>query len=89
MKGRGVALNGSAWNVDKVASMVACVDARISVDPDFRAQLIKVHEDNIFLLHFERSGARSFWGSLRLKHIYGSKTQQKAIANTNPKVVVK
>jgi predicted NAD-dependent protein-ADP-ribosyltransferase YbiA (DUF1768 family) len=72
MKDRGTALNESAWNGDKVAFMVACVDARISVDPDFRAQLIKVHEDNIFLLHFERSGARSFWGGYIPKTSDGS-----------------
>jgi predicted NAD-dependent protein-ADP-ribosyltransferase YbiA (DUF1768 family) len=72
MKDRGATLNDSAWNGDKVAFMVACVDARILVDLDFRAQLIKVHEDNIFLLHFERSGARSFWGGYTPKTSDGS-----------------
>lgn len=60
MKKAGYALDVGAWDVAKVAVMEHLLRARWVSDPAFRSILIA--SQGKYLLHFERTGIKSFWG---------------------------
>ena len=60
MKKAGYALNVGAWDVAKVAVMEHLLRARWVSDDKFRSILIA--SQGKYLLHFERTGIKSFWG---------------------------
>jgi len=60
MKKAGYALDVGAWDVAKVAVMEHLLRARWVSDGEFRSILIA--SQGKYLLHFERTGIKSFWG---------------------------
>ena len=58
----GVTLDTSAWMETRDRAMHAICEARWQQDPTFRKVLRAVVARGWYLLHFERSGSRSFWG---------------------------
>ena len=60
MKKAGYALNVGAWDVARVAVMEHLLRARFGSDGEFRSILSA--SQGKYLLHFERSGRKSFWG---------------------------
>jgi predicted NAD-dependent protein-ADP-ribosyltransferase YbiA (DUF1768 family) len=72
---QGMTLDAPAWDARRDDAMGAALQARHDVDPLFRAILAAVRAQGVTLLHFERCGARSYWGG-SLKHgaIQGSNT---------------
>jgi hypothetical protein len=60
MKKAGYALNVGAWDVARVAVMEHLLRARFGSDDKFRSILSASRGK--YLLHFERSGRKSFWG---------------------------
>uniref|UniRef100_A0A7S4K919 NADAR domain-containing protein n=1 Tax=Odontella aurita TaxID=265563 RepID=A0A7S4K919_9STRA len=61
-KKAGVELDVVKWNRERDHAMEAIVRARFDEDEDFRKILQIVSRNGAYLLHFERSGAKSYWG---------------------------
>ena len=59
---RGVDLDTRAWLEARERAMRAICEARWEQDATFRRVLRAVDAKGWYLLHFERSGAKSFWG---------------------------
>ena len=59
---RGVRLDTRAWLEARERAMRAICEARWEQDANFRRVLRVVNAKGWYLLHFERSGAKSFWG---------------------------
>ena len=55
-------LNISDWNQNSKRIMKEIMSARYDSDTLFRNILNRCKNENIMLYHFERSGAKSFWG---------------------------
>ena len=62
MKLRGAVLDQKAWLAKRDATMRKILEARARSDARFRAILSRTDELNIYLLHFERQGAKAYWG---------------------------
>eukprot|EP00940_MAST-03C_sp_MAST-3C-sp2_P000179 g179.t1 len=62
MEKLGIALDISRWNRHRRDVMLALLRSRWHADESFRSILIETHRQRLQLVHFERSGARSFWG---------------------------
>jgi ribA/ribD-fused uncharacterized protein len=55
-------LDVAQWEGSKVERMTAFLKARYEQDDVFRAILQACHDKGAYLLHFERSGAKAYWG---------------------------
>ena len=55
-------LNVDDWNRCRIDRMREFIQARYEQDDDFRQILVACRERGVTLLHFERSGQKSFWG---------------------------
>lgn len=62
MKSRGFVLDMHAWDAAKVSIMWSLLVQRLTHDKEFRTILESL--SNTYILHFERSGPRSFWGGV-------------------------
>lgn len=62
MKSRGFVLDMHAWDAAKVSIMWSLLMQRLTRDEEFRTILGNL--SNTYILHFERSGPRSFWGGV-------------------------
>ena len=62
MAARHAELDVPAWNRDRVAVQTAIHQARLEQHDDYRRILECARNKGWTLLHFERSGAKSFWG---------------------------
>ena len=58
----GAVLNVARWNRERDAATMAALRARLACDDLFREILAAVHAKDLQLLHFERGGAKSYWG---------------------------
>jgi len=58
----GVTLDAEAWAKISEGVMWRALQCRACCDAEFCAILREVHAQSVVLLHFERSGARSYWG---------------------------
>lgn len=61
-KAEGAVLKVQAWDAARDAAMFRALQARLEVDAEFRKILEASKEANVRLVHYERSGARSYWG---------------------------
>lgn len=61
-KAEGAVLKVKAWDAARDAVMFRILQARYEVDAEFRKILEATKKANIRLLHFERSGPKSYWG---------------------------
>ena len=65
-------LKGEKWNEAAPKIMAQILRARYRADALFRHILAQTHRHQIYLLHFERSGAKSVWGGcLKNREIHG------------------
>lgn len=64
----GLTLYISEWNHASVHIMRYLVRQRLHIDDKYRNIIQKAVNNNIRLLHFERSGKRSVWGGYLDKH---------------------
>lgn len=55
------------WNTICDDVMKSCIIARLEVDPTFKKILEATKKQNIYLLHFERQGSKSYWGGVKGK----------------------
>ena len=62
MKKYGFSLNTALWNSYKDLVMETALRSRFNTDPLFKKILIKTLDNNLYLLHFERSSSKSYWG---------------------------
>ena len=62
MIARRAELDVEAWNSDRVGVQTSIHQARLEQHDDYRRILECAHTKGWTLLHFERSGAKSFWG---------------------------
>ena len=62
MRRRGAALDVAAWDRDSVGVMERLVAIRVVQDPGYRSAIAAARKEGTALLHFERSGKKSFWG---------------------------
>jgi hypothetical protein len=73
MRSQGVVLqskwdeNGENGEPLKLVAMRSILEARYEQDAKFRAVLTAVRARSARLLHFERSGSKSFWGGVRAR----------------------
>lgn len=58
----GATLNTARWDAARDAAVLAALRARYAVDALFRNILAASHAKRLYLLHFERGGAKSYWG---------------------------
>ncbi len=58
----GVSLNIKEWEAKRLKVMTELVQARFEQDPVFRQIVTALNKAGIKIKHFERSGAKSFWG---------------------------
>ena len=61
-KAAGATLKAADWDKVRVEAMMKVLQARYAADPMFRQILEATLKSNILLLHYERSGAKSYWG---------------------------
>jgi predicted NAD-dependent protein-ADP-ribosyltransferase YbiA (DUF1768 family) len=59
---QGYNLDVALWNKISNGVMWAALCGRAATDEMFQRILTEVHKQHIMLLHFERSGSRSYWG---------------------------
>jgi predicted NAD-dependent protein-ADP-ribosyltransferase YbiA (DUF1768 family) len=59
---RGAALDRNKWDAERDRATLDALRSRLVVDSTFRTVLTEVHRRKIRLLHFERGGAKSYWG---------------------------
>ena len=50
------------WNKNRNQIIYKALVKRSKVDNTFRDILINTYHENYYLLHFERSGKKSYWG---------------------------
>jgi len=62
MKALGLALDPSAWNRMQDQVMRVAIRARAAVDPVYAAALRRSAQEGWLWLHFDRAGAKSYWG---------------------------
>jgi ribA/ribD-fused uncharacterized protein len=62
MKAVGAVLDAPRWDSESVGVMKALVALRMDADAEFRRVVEDGRRAGLAFLHFERSGARSFWG---------------------------
>tara|TARA_B110000908_G_scaffold163832_1_gene210944 strand:- start:602 stop:1183 length:582 start_codon:yes stop_codon:yes gene_type:complete len=62
MRALHTTLDIAAWNSVKNTIMETAIQSRVEQDELFRTILLETRTRNIYLLHFERSGANSYWG---------------------------
>eukprot|EP00928_Gymnodinium_smaydae_P043729 TRINITY_DN29249_c0_g1_i3.p1 TRINITY_DN29249_c0_g1~~TRINITY_DN29249_c0_g1_i3.p1 ORF type:complete len:323 (-),score=42.84 TRINITY_DN29249_c0_g1_i3:86-1054(-) len=58
----GCELDVDAWEKSSDSVMRSLLEARWASDPDFRRILFEAKRQRVHLVHFERSGASSYWG---------------------------
>ena len=58
----GAKLDRAAWFKACDAANLEALQCRLAQDPLFRRVLVATHQQKIFLLHVDRSGAKSYWG---------------------------
>ena len=58
----GAKLDISAWERSKYFTMESLILQRYHKDSKFNLELSKLNKNNVKLYHFERSGAKSYWG---------------------------
>ena len=58
----GTELDETRWNAQRDAATMAALRARLACDNIFREILATVHSKQLRLVHFERGGAKSYWG---------------------------
>ena len=58
----GTELDETRWNAQRDAATMAALRARLACDSTFREILATVHSKQLRLVHFERGGAKSYWG---------------------------
>lgn len=63
----GIELNIGQWNSVRDEEMMKILKYRFENEELFRMILMEISKKNINLLHFERSGQRSYWGGSRRK----------------------
>eukprot|EP00121_Abeoforma_whisleri_P003534 Awhi_evm1s3173 len=68
-KKHGATLNIQLWSQTRVSAMKEIIQARYRCDELFRNILKETKKQNFYLVHFERSGQRSFWGASVVKEI--------------------
>jgi ribA/ribD-fused uncharacterized protein len=61
-KEAGATLKAADWDKKRNEAMMDILQARYDSDPMFRQILEATLKANILLLHYERSGAKSYWG---------------------------
>ncbi len=61
-KNMGAQLDVNDWNRCRIDRMKEFIKARYEQDEDFRRILVTCRDRGVTLLHFERSGHKSFWG---------------------------
>ncbi len=68
----GATLKAKDWDAARDAAMFQILEARYADDPMFRKILHASKELNVVLLHYERSGAKAYWGgAVKDGHIVG------------------
>lgn len=63
----GAKLDISAWEKSKNILMESLIIQRFHSDSAFNMELSKLIKNNVHLYHFERSGAKSYWGGFFCK----------------------
>ena len=58
----GARLNVPKWNQQRDKYVARALRARARQDEQFRNILLETKRRNLYLLHFDRSGKRSYWG---------------------------
>lgn len=58
----GAILDIEKWNKNRDHTIYKALLERSKVDKTFRDILINTYHENYYLLHFERSGKKSYWG---------------------------
>ncbi len=58
----GARLDVARWICERDGATMAALRARLACDSTFREILAAVYANELQLLHFERSGAKSYWG---------------------------
>jgi len=58
----GATLDVARWDAERDGAVLAALRARFAVDSLFREILAACHAKELHLLHFERGGAKSYWG---------------------------
>ena len=58
----GATLDAARWDAARSGAVLAALRARYEVDAPFREILAACHAKRLYLLHFERGGAKSYWG---------------------------
>ena len=61
-KAEGAVLKAKDWEKGRVPAMLAALGARLRADEEFRKILKASKEANVRLVHYERAGAKAYWG---------------------------
>lgn len=64
----GMSLNLATWAMLADAVMWTALVCRVRCDKNFRTILAEAHAQHCTLLHFERSGSKSYWGGNISRH---------------------
>jgi len=79
-KAAGATLKAADWDQVRNEAMMNVLRARYASDPMFRQILEATLKSNIILLHYERIGAKSYWGgSVKDGEIVGNNTLGKML----------
>jgi predicted NAD-dependent protein-ADP-ribosyltransferase YbiA (DUF1768 family) len=62
-KQQGAILDQKRWYTEREAVQTRIIEARLKQDVVFRSILTYIGTQNIQLVHFDRSGVRSYWGA--------------------------